>query len=160
MIFQFFISASLIIATVVVYQQLNYLHRTDLGFEKDNLVDLLHTRNLGRNAAAFKAELLSHPEIVSASYSNRLPPNIDWQATFRPIDQEKDFLLAIYEMDYDHLKTMGYSMKKGRFFMVDIPSDSHAVILNEAAARKLDLENFQERKCLLHTTRNPRRNVK
>lgn len=145
-IFQFFISASLIIATLVVYRQLSFLQRMDVGFSKHNILNLLHTKNLGAQGEAFKKELLTHPEIVSASYSNRLPPNIEWQAVFRPVGMPKDFLLAVYEMDYDHLTTMGYTMKAGRFFSRDVPGDSLAVILNETAARKFGWTGIEGKK--------------
>src|SRR5690606_41463422 len=57
-VFQFFISTSLIVATLVVYHQLAFLRRVDVGFDKSNLVNLLHTKNLRHNAAAIKQELL------------------------------------------------------------------------------------------------------
>jgi putative ABC transport system permease protein len=144
-VFQFFVSAGLIIATLVVYQQLGYIKTVNLGFDKQNIINLLHTRNLGKNAKAFKKELLQNPKIISASYCNRLPPHIDWQSVFRPDSLAKDFSLAVYEMDYDHLKTMGYVMRAGRFFQQEA-NDSLSVILNETAARKLGVLNFDGKK--------------
>jgi putative ABC transport system permease protein len=144
-VFQFFISAGLIIATLVVYQQLKYVQNVDLGFKKENIINLLHTKNLGSHAKAFKSELLSDNQIISASYCNRLPPNIDWQSVFRTDSASKDFSLAVYEMDYDHLKTMGYKMKAGRFFSKK-ENDSLSVILNETAARRLGVTNFKGKK--------------
>jgi putative ABC transport system permease protein len=142
-IFQFFISTGLIIATVVVYHQLNYIRHVDLGFDKSNIVNLLHTRNLEDNAAAFKEELLQNPDIVAASYASRLPPNVDWQALIRPEGTNKDFLVNVYEVDYDHLETMGYTLVKGRFFSRELRQDSVAVILNETAARTLNIEGTE-----------------
>lgn len=54
--------------------------------------------------------MLQHPEIVAASHANRLPPNIDWMSTFRTVDTGEEYLLAIYMVDYDAAKTMGYEM--------------------------------------------------
>lgn len=141
-IFQFFISSCLIIATMVVYHQLEFVQRADLGFDKENIINLLHTRNLGSHGKAFKAELLKHPQIVAASYCNRLPPNVEWQSPFRHEGEEKDFLLAVYEMDYDHLKTMGYTLADGRFFSPEMKTDTLKVLLNEKAAAQLKLGNF------------------
>jgi putative ABC transport system permease protein len=148
-VFQFFISAGLIIATLVVYQQIGYVKRVNLGFNKENIINLLHTKNLLSKASAFKKEVLAQPGIVSASYCNRLPPHVDWQAIFRPDSLAKDFSLAVYEMDYDHLKTMGYVMKSGRFFEAG-ENDTLSVILNETAARKLGVIDFKGKK--LYTT--------
>jgi putative ABC transport system permease protein len=141
-VFQFFISVGLIIATLTVYEQLRYTQQLELGFDKSNVVNLIHTANLGSNGAAFKKELLQQPEILSASYSNRLPPNINWQYVFRPLRTQKDYIINVYEVDYDHLKTMRFSMVKGRFFSRDFPGDSLAVILNETAAKYMKMENI------------------
>jgi len=143
---QFMISIALIISTLMVNQQIKFLQSKNLGFNKDHIIDLLHTGNLGKNGEAFKNELLSYPEIAGASYSNRLPPNIDWTSTFQSESSDRTYLLAIYQMDYDHLKTMGYEMAAGRFFSRDYPSDSTAVILNETAAFQLGLTDFEGRK--------------
>jgi putative ABC transport system permease protein len=145
-VFQFFISAGLIIATLVVYEQLRFTQSLELGFDKSNLVNLIHTRNLGANGIRFKKELTKQTGIAAASYSNRLPPNIDWQYIFRPMTSKKDFILNVYEVDYDHLKTMKYAMVKGRFFSKEFPSDSMAVILNETAANTLGLQNIHDAK--------------
>lgn len=141
-IFQFFISTGLIIATLVVYDQLQLFQKENLGFDKRNIVNLLHTKNLGKNGPAFKKELLKHKGIVSASYCNRLPPNIDWHDVFSTTTPSKDYILAVYEMDYDHLKTMQYKMVIGRFFSREFPTDTSAIILNEKAIEKLGLEHF------------------
>jgi putative ABC transport system permease protein len=145
-IFQFFISTGLIIATLTVYEQLRYTQQLELGFDKSNVVNLIHTANLGEKGVEFKKELLREPEIVSASYSNRLPPNINWQYLFRPLKTNKEYIINVYEVDHDHLKTMKYSMVKGRFFSKDFPGDSLAVILNETAAKYMKLENIHEEK--------------
>jgi putative ABC transport system permease protein len=145
-IFQFFISSGLIIATMIVYYQLEYAQRMNVGFSKENVVNLLHTRNLSANGEKFKKELLKNPLVVSASYCNRLPPNVDWQSVFRNENSQKDFLLAVYEMDYDHLATMGYPMVDGRFFSKNFPTDSLAIIVNEKAAEKLGIRDFEGKK--------------
>jgi putative ABC transport system permease protein len=145
-VFQFLISAGLIIATIVVYRQLNYVQHANLGFDKQNVINLLHTRNLGSDGKKFKKELLSHPQIISASYCNRLPPNVDWQSVFRPEGSDKDFLLAVYEMDYDHLKTLGYPLADGRFFSTKYSDDSMKIILNQRAAEKLKMVDFEGKK--------------
>jgi len=142
-VFQFFISIGLIISSMIVYKQLNHLQNVNIGFNKANVLDLLHTINLQHNAEAFRNELLQHPEIEGASYANRLPPNIDWSSVFRPQGTEQDHLLSMYFADYDQLETMGYTMTKGRYFSRDFLTDSTAVILNEAAAKQLGwLENY------------------
>lgn len=145
-IFQFFISAGLIISTLTVYTQLRYLHGLSLGFDKRNILNLLHTANLKKNATDFKRELLTHEGVIAASFCNRLPPNIDWQDVFSTNKPSKDYMLAVYEMDYDHLKTMHYKMTMGRFFSPEFPSDSTAIILNEQAVEKMGIKHVGEQR--------------
>lgn len=145
-VFQFFISSCLIIATLTVYEQLKYIQQLQVGFDKENILNLIHTANLREKGKAFKAELLKNPEILGASYSNRLPPHIDWQYVFRPQESKKDFLLDVYQVDYDHLNTMKYTMQKGRFFSPDFADDTSAVILNETAAELLKINNLLDTK--------------
>jgi len=145
-VFQFVISTVLIIATLVVYMQLRYIQLANIGFDKGNVINLLHTKNLQANGTAFKNELLQNPEITAASYANRLPPNVDWQSVFREVESGKEYLMSVYEMDADHLETMRYKLAEGRFFSAKIPSDTNTIILNETAARKLGFENFEGKK--------------
>jgi putative ABC transport system permease protein len=145
-IFQFFISSVLIISTLVVYIQIRYIQEANIGFDKGNVINLLHTRNLGKNGVAFKKELLSHPEITAASYASRLPPNIDWQSLIKLVDTDKEYVFNVYEVDVDHLEAMRYEIVKGRFFSEQNPADSNTVIINETAASKLGLSSFTGKK--------------
>ena len=147
-VFQFFISIGLIIATLIVYQQLKFVQQQNLGFSKENILNLYHTWSLQKDATAFKNELLQHPEIVAASYANRLPPNIDWSSVFRAIDSNQEHLLSVYVADYDASKTMGYELVSGRFFSRDFPSDTSAFLLNEAAAKQLGWDKPEGQKLL------------
>ena len=134
-VFQFFISSSLILATLVVYDQLDFMQNFNMGFNKGNILNLLHTKNLQEKAALFKEELLQYDGVVRASYANRLPPELDWTSTFRPAGSGKDHTIAVYEMDFDHLETMEYTMVQGRFFSREFLSDSSAIIINETAMK-------------------------
>jgi putative ABC transport system permease protein len=141
--FQFFISISLIISSIMIYRQINFLQQQSLGFDKENVVGLMHTMNLGKNSEALRNEILTHSEFVAASYSNRLPPDIDMKVGLSNEDSDETYLSAYYLMDYDHQKVMGFKMKAGRFFSREFPSDTLAVILNEAAAKQMGLEKWE-----------------
>jgi putative ABC transport system permease protein len=141
---QFIISIALIFGSIVVYRQLKFMQEKNLGFSKENVVSLLHTISLDKNAQAFKNELASHPEFKGASFANRLPPNIDWNSAFRKGGSDQDFLLAIYNVDHDHLATMGFKMVEGRFFSKDFPTDTAAIILNETAYKQMGFTNMEE----------------
>lgn len=143
---QFFISIALIMGTLIVNKQLHFMQEKNLGFEKENVINLLHTMELGSSASAFKQEVLRHPEFKGASFANRLPPNITWSSVFRKSGTDKDYLLNQYYVDYDHLETMGYTIVQGRFFSRDFPSDSTAVLINESALKMMGLEKIENEK--------------
>jgi putative ABC transport system permease protein len=132
-VFQFFISISLIISSMVVYRQLRYMQEKDLGFDKENMINLLHTASLGQNGATFKQELLAQSGILSASYVNDLPPDIPWNTLFRTTNNNQDFLCNLFFVDHDIAETMGLEIVKGRFFSKDYKTDTAAVVLNETA---------------------------
>ncbi|HYC84799.1 MAG TPA: FtsX-like permease family protein, partial [Chryseosolibacter sp.] len=147
-IFQFFISIGLIVSTLVVYQQLRFVQEQNLGFDKENILNLYHTWTLKENGAAFKNELLQHPQVVAATYANRLPPNLDWSSVFKSVDTGEENLLSIYLVDHDAARTMGFEMVSGRFFSKDFPTDTSAFILNEAAAKQLGWESVEGKKLI------------
>jgi putative ABC transport system permease protein len=142
---QFVISTVLIIATMVIYLQLRFVQQADIGFDKSNILNLLHTKNLDKNGRDFKRDLMQFPGISSASYANRLPPNIEWKSVFRESDSTREYFMSVYEMDADHLETMRYAMANGRFFSATQKGDTSTIILNETAAKALHMENFEGR---------------
>jgi putative ABC transport system permease protein len=154
-VLQFTISIVLIFGSIMVYRQLAYVQSKNLGFDKENVVNLLHTFSLGKNSQAFKNELLTNPMFKGASFSNNLPPNISWNSAFGKGGSDQDFLLSIYQMDHDHLATMGYEMVEGRFFSREFKSDSAAVILNETAYKQMGFKNLDEAEILSYNTDKP-----
>ena len=154
-VFQFIISIALIFGSMVVYRQLQFIQQKNLGFDKENVVNLLHTFSLKSNAKAFKNELTMHPSFQSASYANNLPPRISWSSAFRKGGSEQDFILNVYQVDHDHLKTMEYEMKEGRFFSREFKSDTAAIILNETAYRQMAFSNLEEAVVITYQTEPP-----
>lgn len=154
-VFQFIISIGLIFGSLVVYRQLQFMQNKNLGFDKENVVGLLHTMSLKNNAAAFKNEIIANPLFKGASFSNNLPPNISWNSAFRKGGSEQDFLLSIYQVDHDHLKTMGYEIVEGRFYSKEFPSDTAAIILNETAYRQMGFKNLDEAVVLTYQSETP-----
>ncbi|MEJ1238528.1 ABC transporter permease [Chryseolinea sp. T2] len=144
-VIQFVISTVLIIATMVIYLQLQYVQQANIGFDKSNILNLLHTKNLEKNGKDFKRDLMQFPGISSASYCNRLPPNVEWKSVFRETDSTREYFMSVYEMDADHLETMRYSMVSGRFFSGVTQADTMSIILNETAAKALHMEDFEGR---------------
>jgi putative ABC transport system permease protein len=142
-VFQFSISIGLIISTLVIYQQLKFIQEQNLGFRKENIIKISESDGLSNQANAFKNELLKHSEFVDASYANQLPPHVVNTLFVKSGDTGEMYASYHIAVDYDHLKTMGYQMKSGRFFSKDFPSDSSAVIINETCAKMMGYENHE-----------------
>jgi putative ABC transport system permease protein len=145
-VFQFLISISLIISTMVVYKQLKFMQDKNLGFDKENVVNLLHTMSLGQNAKAFKDEVLSYVDFSAASFANNLPPNISWNSVFKRPDTDQDFLCNLNFADHDYIEAMGYEMVMGRYFSKDYPADTSAIVINETAFKQMGWTELSDQK--------------
>ena len=154
-VFQFVISIALIFGSIVVYRQLQFIQKKELGFDKENVINLLHTLLLKTDAEAFKNELSMHPTFRGATYANSLPPRTPWWSAFRKAGSDQDFMLNVYEADYDHLKTMGYEMKAGRYFSREFRSDKDGIILNETAYKAMAFTNLEEAVVLSYRSEPP-----
>ncbi len=141
-VFQFFVSIALIIATVIVYQQLNYMQNKKLGYDKNEVLFLPDARLLRQSQAAFEEQLLQDNRVVSASISRYVPGGQFLDGTeIYPKDEHgngTEIHGNIYHIDYDYLKTLGIKIIQGRNFSRDFPTDSSAgVLINEEAVREL-----------------------
>jgi len=136
-VIQFTISIALIICTLIVYNQLNYLQDKNLGLDKKSVLVLRNTRMLASNINAFKEELSNESGIASASYTNNTFPGVNNTTVFREAGSEQDRMMGQYFADYDHLNVLKIELAEGRFFSKDFLSDSTACVLNEAAVREL-----------------------
>jgi putative ABC transport system permease protein len=154
-VFQFMISIALILGSLVVYQQLKFMQDMNMGFNKENIIALNNGWSIGRKTEEFKNELTRHSEFGIASFASGLPPNIEDGNLFRKGGTEQDIVLRITTVDYDHLKTMGYTMADGRFFSADFPSDSSAIILNETAYKQLGFQRIEGNTVINFNAENP-----
>jgi putative ABC transport system permease protein len=149
-VFQFAISIVLIVGTMVVYRQLQFIRAQDLGFEKELLLVVDNTWLLGRSGAeSFKHILLSRPGILAAAFTQNLPGNDISSAAYRREGDDRSSLLMIRQLfcDLDFLPFMGVRLQDGRFFSREFITDStRAVIINEKAAKLLGYEQPVGRK--------------
>ena len=136
-IFQFAVSVILVVGTIVIYQQLQYLNNKSLGFDKDQLVVIERANLLRGQSNTFKNALLNNPNVLEVSGVNTIPGRQVVGGTFTDVtgDASDRFLLPNLRGDYDLISTMGLEVVEGRSFNSEIVSDSSAVIINEAAAR-------------------------
>jgi putative ABC transport system permease protein len=140
-VFQFAISIFLIIFTSVVYQQISLMQEKHLGIDKDNILIIQNTSRLGNNKDAFKNSLTQQSGVMKVSYTNNTFPGVNNTTVFKAVGSEQDHIMGQYYADYDHQDVMKFDLKDGRFFSKDFPSDSTAVILNEAAVKEFGFAN-------------------
>jgi putative ABC transport system permease protein len=139
-VFQFFISVTLIVCTIVVYQQLSYIQHKELGYNKDQVMVLPETGLLGKNAELFRSRLLQDPRVGNMSTSGYLPAGPSYNNTFivYPDDNTSQLVKTLrYYVDYQYIPTLGMHMVAGRNFSKEFGRDSISIILNETAARQL-----------------------
>jgi putative ABC transport system permease protein len=145
-VFQFSISICLIICTMLVFKQLNHLRDQKLGFDKENVIVITNANRLGNNALAFKQALQGLPPVLSASFSTGLPAAaIDNELFLLEGASKVENLLSFVTADYEYLQTLNISLKQGRNFSREFPSDAQeeagAILINEAAVQALGWEN-------------------
>jgi putative ABC transport system permease protein len=141
-VFQFWISIMLIVCTAVVYQQLIYMQNKNLGFDKHNVMVVRNANRLDNNRMPFKNAIENNSNIKISSYTNNVFPGVGNTTVFRDPLSETDHLMGSYFADYDHQQTMNFELVEGRFFSKDFPSDSTAVLINEAAMLELGWESI------------------
>ncbi len=144
-VFQFTISIMLIIGTIVIYNQLDYIRSKKIGYNRDQVLVLHNTYYLDKQIKTFRNELLNIPGVTNASISGDLPtsPNFDNEGWFRDatLDANKAVVLTNFFVDENYIPTLGMEMKQGRNFSKDFPSDSTGIILNESAVKVLGFKD-------------------
>jgi putative ABC transport system permease protein len=145
-VFQFSISIILIIGTIVIYNQLNYIRDRKIGYNREQVLILHNTNNLGMQLRAFREELLKLPGVEKAAISNDLPTsapgNLNQRGWFREatMDAKQGVILTSIRVDENYIPVLDMQMEKGRNFSPDYKSDSTGIILNETAAKMLGLK--------------------
>ncbi|HEY1054278.1 MAG TPA: ABC transporter permease [Emticicia sp.] len=144
-VFQFSVSTLLIIATIVVYQQLQHMQNKKLGYDKDQVIFMPDARLLGTNQMAFQEQLKKDNRVVSASISRMVPGNNNLNGTqIHPVNENGNGVeihIDIFNIDYDYMNTLGIKVKQGRAFSKEFSTDSSGVIINESAVRELGWNN-------------------
>lgn len=149
-VFQFSLSIFLIIFTAIVYQQISFMQDRDMGIDKHNVLVINSATRLGNNTDAFKNALGNTTGVVSSSYTNNSFPGVNNTTVFKSAGSEQDHIMGVYYADYDHQNVMRFELKEGRYFSKDFPSDSSAIILNEAAVREFGFKNPLEEEIIFN----------
>ncbi len=151
---QFTISVILIIGTITVYRQLNYIHTKSLGFDKEQvLVVSIPSHQHQDMVLSFQDDLTRNPNIISSAMTSGIPgqrmpfltvslPDATESTAEDAASLEDGFGMRVMSGDADVLRTLGVQFSRGRDFDPDIQQDEQeAFIINEAAVEWLELKN-------------------
>ena len=139
-IIQFTVSVIMIICTLIVFSQLNYMKTMDQGFDQENIVGLELNGPMVQKYTVLKQALLGNPEIKNVSGtgtpigegSGKILFNIE---TDQGMSQRGINLAAV---DHDFIETMGIKMTEGRDFQEDMPSDTlSGVVVNQTFVNRM-----------------------
>lgn len=136
---QFVVSTILLIGAGVVFYQMRYIQRKNLGFTKEQLVSLpLLNNTMRRDIAAIKADLLQNPAIVGATACYGVPGGRFAGETLQIPGRKRGFSTNMFIVDHDYIPTMGMTMVAGRNFSTDFGTDvQEGFVVNETAVREL-----------------------
>ncbi len=139
---QFLIGVVLLVSTMVVRRQIDFMRNRDLGFSKEQvLVTRIDDRRISERIESLKARLLQVPGVVSAAMTQAVPgqsTDINVQP-FIPegISESEPVTLRQFSADADFVPTLGLEIVQGRNFSKLNPTDVEALLINEATVRKL-----------------------
>ncbi len=145
-VFQFSLSALLILCTLMIFKQVRFLRESEVGYNKENVVVFGIGSLFRQNIDTVKTELLANPDILNITLTDVAPyrwqsnageGDVDWEG--RTNQQVK---MVMTSVDYDFLDTFQLEMRQGRFFSREFKTDpADAFVVNEAAVRAMQMED-------------------
>ena len=135
-------SIILIISTLVVFKQLNYMLKASLGYDREHVVNIPYTAALNPQFESFRNDLLRNPAVKNMTRSSRIPTgrlldalgtSISVADTLQPLN----ITLKFITVDYEFIPTYGIGMKAGRNFSRNFARDSFNYVINESAIKLL-----------------------
>jgi len=156
---QFALSILLMISTIVVNKQTNFLVSKDLGFNKDRVavIQLANSNvEMKHRSAAFISALKQNTGIVSVSASNRVPGQSFNGFGIIPEGRSLDehLLANVLETDADFASAYNIKLAQGRFFDPKLPTDTaNSIVINEAMVQYLGWKNPVGKKLEIYQAR-------
>jgi putative ABC transport system permease protein len=143
-VFQFVLSVVMIIGTIIVARQMNFIQSRNLGYDRENLIYLPADGELASKYTTFKTEALKRPGIQSITISSSNPTIIDngtvgveWTGK----DPNNSIRFVQTAVGYDFINTLKLNLLAGRDFSKDFPTDTAGYIINETAMKRMGYAN-------------------
>jgi hypothetical protein len=156
---QFSLSILLIICTILVSNQVDYMRNRKLGLDKEQVVYLPIRSELVEKYDPLKIELLKNTGIRNVAASSNIPTygvilttdNLTWKGK----DPDDIKVLHVTSTGYDFIETLNMEMIQGRSFSEEYPSDENAVVMNETARKRIGMEDSVGKRLMLGDTELP-----
>jgi len=139
-VFQFVLSIILIIGTIVIARQINYIQSRNLGYDRENLIYMPLTGNLKGKFELFKDQVLNMPGIQAVSHTSEALTDIENAETdvqWAGKDLNEKIPFTIMSAGYDFIDIMKLKLLAGRDHSKDFKTDSSGFLINEAAWKKI-----------------------
>jgi putative ABC transport system permease protein len=139
---QFSVSIFLLLCTLTIHRQINFMLHRNLGFNKEQVMVIKRSDGLKTNIDNFKKELLLCPEIQAVANSTHVPGKIYWRNAFCPEnDPENTYLLNQSYVSIELADVLKLKINEGRFFSNSSSPDSNLCVINQTAVKYLKLVN-------------------
>ena len=145
-VFQFTAAIVLIVGTLVIYSQLNYIRSKKLGYNREQVLVLKNIYALGTHSKSFKDQVQNLRGVEAITLTGSLPTSPTSTTNRNAFSKDASMnaaqtsILQQWEVDAGFIPTLGMKMKEGRNFSPDMPTDSTAIIINETAANMLGFD--------------------
>ena len=141
-VFQMTVSIFIILGTLVVYSQINFMIDKDLGFKKENILVLRRVHALGEHQETFIDEVEKLTGVVNVTHSTAVPAHTNNNNGYwiEGEPSENTYLMQTFWVDDQFAETYGMEIVEGRFFSEDFSSDSAACLVNQSAVNQFGLE--------------------
>ena len=157
-VFQFAVSILLIVCTMIMYRQINFMLKKDVGFTKDQLIVINRAEALGKNIKSFKESVKRIPGVGNIASSTAVPARNNNNNGYG-IEGRKDesFLMVTNWVDYDYLDTYGMKLASGRSFNESFSTDKDACLINESAVKNFGITDPEKTRFMLPGEANSRK---
>jgi len=144
-VMQFMVSVFFITGIIVIKSQMSFMQTKDKGFSGTQLIRLQTTQETREESFDnTRNTLLSVPGVVSVAKTIKVPGDDFFSdtTTFPFKNNGKTYRMSSVKVSADYFKTLGVTLKKGRFFTNEVSDQqTRTAVINESAARKLNLSN-------------------
>ena len=142
-VFQFSMSIGLIICTLVILRQLNFMAVKDLGFKQENIITVDNLYRVPDKLVEYREFMKRQPGVVNATLHSGEPgsKSVMYFYTYQTEVMKEPLTINTYFADHSFMDVMGFKLLQGRYFNPELASDSSSIVLNQSAVDALGLTN-------------------